>query len=100
MAVKKTVKKAKSKVADKAKPKTAGKANSCKTKTSSDKKCLSGCAASAAKKTRKISLTPENVQKYISERAYYIWEEWGCPDGAHEASWAQAEKEFHDKFAV
>lgn len=33
----------------------------------------------------------------IRDRAYAIWEREGCPDGCHEAHWAQARRELLDE---
>jgi hypothetical protein len=35
----------------------------------------------------------------ISERAYFIWESEGRPDGAHDEHWLRAERE-HDRAAA
>ena len=42
--------------------------------------------------------TVEKLSHYIAERAYYLWEELGRPQGRDEEIWRQAEKEILSKF--
>ena len=62
------------------------KAKETKTVTSSKKKTTKG-------KSKKFSAVKFNDM--IRERAYYIWEEWGRPDGREQDIWSQAEKDIN-----
>jgi hypothetical protein len=36
----------------------------------------------------------------IAERAYYIWQEWGCPQGQDQQTWQQAEVEIRTRYGL
>lgn len=44
-------------------------------------------------KTEEFNLTLEKINQYIKERAYYIWEDEGKPQGKNLDIWLKAEKE-------
>lgn len=51
-----------------------------------------------SKKSKETSLSSEQLSEYIRTRAYYVWEEWGKPEGQDAQIWEQAEKDIKAQF--
>ena len=45
-------------------------------------------------------ISQEQLEQFIRERAYYIWEEWGKPEGRDFDIWTQADREIRAKYSV
>jgi len=45
------------------------------------------------KTTKRPTIDAAALNHMVSERAYYVWEEWGKPQGRDVDIWAQAEKD-------
>ena len=57
---------------------------------------------SAARKSSlaKPQINQEQLNSMIAERAYYIWQEWGCPQGQDQQTWQQAESEIRARYSL
>lgn len=72
-------------------------------KTNWTKKTVVTEEANATKKPRlsvkegAFEYTIEKLSHYIAERAYYLWEEFGRPEGQDLEIWRRAEKEILSK---
>lgn len=54
----------------------------------------------ASKKAKKLKISAEQLNEYIQTRAYYVWEEWGRPQGKEEEIWEQAAKDIKSQFGI
>lgn len=70
------------------------------TKTSEMKKTAATSAPVQTKPQPKSKLSPEQLTEYIQTRAYYVWEEWGRPQGQEDAIWQQATKDIKKQFGL
>ena len=68
------------------------------TKTSSKKTASVTATKTAPKAQSKSQVSSKQIQEYIQTRAYYVWEEWGKPEGQEDAIWQQATKDIKKKF--
>jgi len=50
-----------------------------------------------SKKTGSCTYDNAKLQRMISERAYYLWQEWGKPDNKDWEIWLQAEKDIYSQ---
>lgn len=62
-------------------------------KTKTPKKRVSGVKKTSANKTQKRQFSPDEINRMIRERAYFIWEERGKPANQDMDCWLTAERE-------
>ncbi len=67
-----------------------------KTKTAT----RSSAKTTASKKGQKTKITAEQLNEYIQTRAYYVWEEWGRPQGKEKEIWEQATKDIKAQYSA
>ncbi len=49
---------------------------------------------------RKPKINEDQLNGMIAERAYFIWQEWGCPQGQDQQTWQQAESEIRTRYGL